>query len=286
MTQKLVLTLMVGCGGLIAPSAYAQESPAPVADSAASDESADSSRSPPPDPAPAPPAKSNRLTYSLGLRAAVGDLQNPQGNVSVRPVAGLRWGRWRLGIGDGTEWLRFSAARRESSLSFSGIETPRLNVSFSLRAQDVKTGGDWMPYDGHDLTIKGRASLGVNLTTRSALGIDIGQDLLNRGTGTTLGIGLSRTLIASDKDRLSIGGSVKWANREHWRNIYQNNPKVDTLHSGWGAMGANLSYRRRLTEHWAMFSSLGPSRPLGQMRQIENDRWVWSGEVGIIRFWQ
>jgi hypothetical protein len=45
--------------------------------------------------------ETNQLSYTLGTRLKSNDIGDWQNSARVRPVIGLRYGKWQLGIGDG-----------------------------------------------------------------------------------------------------------------------------------------------------------------------------------------
>ena len=62
-----------------------------------------------------PPELPAQVRYTLGLRLRSSDLSHLSGSSALRPVLGLRYGRWRIGIGDGQEWCAltvFEKSRR------------------------------------------------------------------------------------------------------------------------------------------------------------------------------
>lgn len=62
------------------------------------------------------------LKYTLGLKIRMDDIHQTTQSTKLRPVVGLRYGKWRVGIGDGEEWLRFNSFRKEPSLSYQWLK--------------------------------------------------------------------------------------------------------------------------------------------------------------------
>jgi hypothetical protein len=70
---------------------------------------------------------------------------------------GLRYDRWKLGIGDGSEWLRFNSFRKDSSLDYRWLDTHRYSLSLSLQLHTLTGGeGSDAPESGPH-TLRGRA---------------------------------------------------------------------------------------------------------------------------------
>ena len=229
------------------------------------------------------------MRYTLGGRFKFADFGDLNGDtVKLRPVIGLRWGRWRVGIGDGTEWLRFSGFRKEPGLSYDWFDSRRIKFGLSLRVQNVDTGQDWDPFESGRHTLRGRALWNIDVGHDWSIGIDLGHDLLRRGDGSTIGLGFSRSFMLSDVNMLLVSGGWGWGTGTHWRTAYRNTPLLDTsgIDTGWGSVSAGLAYRHRLSPEWSAFASAGPSRALGHVGTVVGDRWVWSGQVGVLRFFR
>ena len=82
----------------------------------------------------------NKLHYTLGIRMRADDINQDTRSAQLRPVLGLRYGRWRVGIGDGQEWLRFNSFRKEPTLSYQWIEKSNVSLGFSMRIHNLNTG--------------------------------------------------------------------------------------------------------------------------------------------------
>jgi hypothetical protein len=85
-------------------------------------------------------ATPSALKYTLGLKIRMDDISQNTQSTKLRPVLGLRYGKWRVGIGDGEEWLRFNSFRKEPSLSYQWVEKRNFNLGLSLRVHNLNTG--------------------------------------------------------------------------------------------------------------------------------------------------
>jgi outer membrane scaffolding protein for murein synthesis (MipA/OmpV family) len=227
----------------------------------------------------------SRWSYTLGVKVQSSDVTNASSDLSIRPVLGLRYGRWRLGHPTGTEWLRFSGYRKESNLAYQLRENERLKVGLSLRLQNLKYNNSFDGFYSGQHTVRGRVSVNYRLDPRWSLGSDLTQDLMNKGDGTTLSVGASYGMSLNDRSAINWSAGVNWATADHWATQLRLAPVPEGgWHAGLGSLGLGMSYRYALTSQWAWFGTLGTSRPLGQLRAISPNHLTWSGQVGVLYF--
>ena len=226
-----------------------------------------------------------RWRYTLGLKLKVNDLRHPSTGLALRPVLGLRYGRWRLGHATGNEWLQFSGYRKEANLAYQLRDDDRLKVDLSLRIQNLKDNSSFDGFSSGENTLRARVGVNYQLNKRWAVGTDVTQDLLGRGDGTTLSVGASYGLPLSLHSTLSLSAGVNWATAKHWAHLMREDP---TPPGGWqtglGSVGLGLSYRHALTPQWAWFGSVGGSHPLGQLKTTSANNLNWSGQIGLLYF--
>lgn len=237
---------------------------------------------------PVPPtseAPAHRWQYTLGLKLKSRDLADASTDLSLRPVLGLRYGRWRLGHATGDEWLAFSGYRKEANLAYQLRDDDRMQVALSLRIQNLKDNSSFDGFSSGQNTLRGRVSVNRSLSQRWSIGTDLTQDLLGRGDGTTLSLGASYGLPLSERSSLSLSGGFDWATANHWATQMRLMPAPQGgWRSGLGSVGLGLSYRYALTPQWAWFSTVGTSRPLGQVADISPSPLSWNGQIGILYF--
>ncbi len=230
-------------------------------------------------------AQSHRWSYTLGAKVQSRDVGDASTGLSMRPVVGLRYGRWRFGHPTGTDWLRFSGYRKEPNLAYQLREDERLKVGLSLRVQNLKDNRSFDGFSSGQNTVRGRVSVNYRLDPRWSLGGDLTQDLLNRGDGTTLSVGASYGMPLNDRSVISWSAGVNWATADHWATQWRlADLPQGGWHAGWGSLGFGMSYRYALTPQWAWFGTLSTHRPLGQVRDISSDPMHWSGQVGVLYF--
>ena len=84
--------------------------------------------------------KDSQFSYTLGLRIKSTDSENGQQSTRLRPIIGLRYGKWQIGIGDGRSWRNVGQFGTEPTLSYQLFEEPDLSVGLSMRVHNVSTG--------------------------------------------------------------------------------------------------------------------------------------------------
>jgi hypothetical protein len=234
---------------------------------------------------PLPLAENPVWDYTLGGSFKSSDLAQFTRTAGLEPVLGLRYGRWKLGIGDGTEWLRFNSFRKDSSLDYRWLDTRRYSLSLSLQLHTLTGGeGSDAPESG-PRTVRGRAIGNMAITRRWQAGLAYTQDLLGKGDSSTLGLGISYVWPLDPRSEMVLNAGLTWGTAGHWRNTY--GPRrwgADTLRTGIDSWGLGLSYKHRLARHWAWFGSLSFSGDLGPLAQLPGRHSGRSGQVGLLYF--
>ena len=226
-----------------------------------------------------------RWRYALGLKLKTRELANGHTDLALRPVLGVRYGRWRLGHATGDEWLTFSGYRKESNLAYQLRDDERLKVALSLRVQNLQDNSSFDGFSSGKNTLRARVGVNYQLNKRWSVGTDVTQDLMDRGDGTTLSVGASYGLPLSERSALSLSGGVEWATADHWATqLRLLPPPPGGWHSGLGSVGLGMSYRYAFTPQWAWFGSVGSSRHLGQVNAVSPSALSWSGQVGVLYF--
>ena len=239
-----------------------------------------------PTPTHAPSDTSARpWLYTLGVKLQSRDAADASTSLNLRPVLGLRYGRWRIGHPTGTEWLSFSGYRKESNLAYQWRDDERLKVGLSLRVQNLQDNSSFDGFSSGQNTLRGRVSVNYKLDRHWSLGSDLTQDLMDRGDGTTLSVGAAYGLPLSDRSALSLSAGLNWATADHWATQWRQAPApAEPWHSGLGSLGVGMSYRYALTPQWAWFGTLGSSRPLGQVQTVSPHNLNWQGQLGLLYF--
>lgn len=249
--------------------------------------------SPAPQTAPQDPAQEaianqeppHHWRYTLGLKLKSSDQADGGKSLALRPVLGLRYGRWRLGYATGDEWLKFSGYRKESNVAYELREDEKLKIALSARVQNLKDNDSFDGFSSGKNTLRGRVSIGYQLHKRWSMGSDVTQDLMNRGDGTTVSMGLSYLWPLSEHSSLSLSSGVTWATADHWATQLRLLPApAGGWQSGLGELGLGMSYRYAITSQWAWFGTLGTSRHLGQVNEVSPSTLSWNGQIGLLYF--
>ena len=232
-----------------------------------------------------PPELPAQVRYTLGLRLRSSDLSHLSGSSALRPVLGLRYGRWRIGIGDSQEWLRFNSFRKEPALTYQWIEKRDVSLGLSMRIHNLSTGQGFDLFEGGRKTLRSRALANARITDRWSAGIEWTQDLLNRGDSSSLGLGLAYAWPVTPHSELSLNAGVTWAPAEHWRTS-QGAARVGaaSLRTGTGSVGSGLSYKHSLSAQWAWYGSLGVNKDVGSVADLTGPHTLVNGQIGLLYF--
>ena len=229
------------------------------------------------------PAK--RWRYTVGLKLKTQDLADARTSLALRPVLGVRYGRWRLGHATGDEWLAFSGYRKEANLAYQLRDDERLKVDLSLRVQNLQDNSSFDGFSSGKNTLRARVGVNYQVNKRWSVGTDVTQDLMDRGDGTTLSVGASYGLPLSERSTLSLSAGVNWATADHWATqLRLLPPPPGGWHAGLGSVGLGMSYRYAFTPQWAWFGTVGSSRHLGQVDTVSPSALSWSGQIGVLYF--
>jgi hypothetical protein len=273
-TLRLSLTglLSLFCGSLLCgicqaqPSSMADTSDAPTAK-------------------PDTPEAASPWNYTLGMRVRADDINQASRSAKLRPVLGLRYGRWRVGIGDGQEWLRFNSFRKEPSLSYQWIEKNDISLGLSMRIHNLNTNESFDVFESGRKTLRSRVLANVRITDRWSAGVEWTQDVLNRGDSSTLGLGVSYAWPLSNHSELSLSSGLTWAPAEHWRTAAGiHRIGAGGLTTGTGSVGSGLSYKHSLSRRWAWYSTLGINKEVGNVAKLSGPHSLVNGQIGLLYF--
>jgi hypothetical protein len=258
----------------------------PVAEPAATPPTPAASATPAVDAPPAaPPERVDKFTtYVVGMRLKIPDLQHP-GQVKLRPTVGFRYGRWKIGTSSDVDgWLAFSGFRKEPTVAYELRTSERINTALSLRIHNLSTGDAFDAFETGRHTLRARALLGYQINPHWALGLELTQDILKRGDGTTFGVGLSRSIPIDEHSLLTLSSGVTWGSAVHGRTPNADHPLAQTLHAGFGSLGVGLGYRYAISPSWAWYVNVGTGRAIGQLSQISGTRWSTGAQLGLLYF--
>ena len=231
-------------------------------------------------------SESDQLYYTLGTRLKSNDLGDWQNTARVRPVIGLRYGKWQLGIGDGRAWRNLGQFGSEPTLSYQVMDEQDLNIGLSMRVHNVSTGESFDVFEGGKNTLRTRVMLHRKINQRWRFNADWTQDVLNKGDGTTLNLGLSYAWPVFQQSELILHADSTWATAEHWRNSGSQfkTGSLNLVTSGFQKVSAGLTFKQSLSRHWAWYSSFAISQPIAELKRISGSNEIASGQIGILYF--
>ena len=229
--------------------------------------------------------ESDQLYYTLGTRLKSNDMGDWQNTARVRPVIGLRYGKWQLGIGDGRAWRNLGQFGSEPTLSYQVMDEPDLNIGLSMRVHNVSTGESFDVFEGGKNTLRTRVMMHRKINKRWRLNVDWTQDILNKGDGTTLNLGLSYAWPVFQQSELILHADSTWATAEHWRNSasYVKQVPLDLVSTGFQKVSAGLTFKQSISRHWAWYSTFAISQPIAELKKVQA-REISSGQIGILYF--
>ena len=229
--------------------------------------------------------EADQIYYTLGTRLKSYDMGDWQNTARVRPVIGLRYGKWQLGIGDGRAWRNLGQFGSEPTLSYQVMDEPDLNIGLSMRVHNVSTGESFDVFEGGKNTLRTRVMMHRKINKRWRLNGDWTQDILNKGDGTTLNLGLSYAWPVFQQSELILHADSTWATAEHWRNsaLYVKQGPLDLVSTGFQKVSAGLTFKQSISRHWAWYSTFAISQPIAELKKVQA-REISSGQIGILYF--
>jgi len=220
--------------------------------------------------------RESSVSYALGLALS----STPQyagssrRDLSLKPIAAFRWGRFKLSSSGGSSILNFGEQTESSGVSADLIDTRALKLKLSARI-----GGGRKTSDSIDLaglpeirkTVFTRLSASYALTEQLSVTSTASWDVLSRGSGLTLSVGLGHSKYLNRRTIWNTGIGLTYGNATHMqsylgvpldtatatRAVYQSDAGIKDLSVGTGFMTA-------LSPRWIAFGQLGYSRLLGQ----------------------
>jgi hypothetical protein len=236
---------------------------------------------PPPVPLEPPVAA---WDYSLGLRWQASDLRHP--GLSLRPMLGLQYGRWRLGPVDGENWHRFGQVQQDNSLTYDWLRLSNLRTSLSASVVNLDRDSSLDAIRSGRKTVRGKASIDYFLPNRWSIGVVMTQDLMERGGGTTISPNWTYRQPLSDNSTLLLSQSITWGSRAHWQMVHQLRQDTPShIGQGLGSWDTQLTYRHRFQPHWVFFSQIGMNRAMGPTYAASSvPVTLYNAQLGVLYF--
>ncbi len=227
--------------------------------------------------------RSSELVWSLGMRLSMADLSQT-GQVSWRPMIGLRYGRWRTGVVDGDSWHRFGQIKTDNSLTYDLLDSVNWRTSLSASLLNLQRDSNFDTFQPGRKTMRGKATIDYLGWSHWSAGLIITQDLLNRGAGTGLSPTITYRQALSPDSTILLSQSLNWLRSDQWRYLH---PEIDRSQpSRWGtSMDTSITLRQRWQPHWSWFAQLNRNHVLRTGDpSVQPGQTTWSGQIGMIHF--
>ena len=228
----------------------------------------------------------SELVWSLGLRFKMDDMSQP-GQVGLRPMIGLRYGRWRTGAVDGESWHRFGEVKTDNTLTYDWLDSPLWRTSLSASILNLQRDSTFDAIQSGRKTVRGRATIDYMGWSHWSAGLVLMQDLLDRGAGTTLSPSVTYREALTDDSTILLSQSFTMSKSDLWRYTTAPDPSIGPDQSSrWGtSMDTSLTLRQRWKAHWSWFAQISRSQVLRAGDPIAHPgQATWAGQIGVLYF--
>lgn len=233
--------------------------------------------------APAPPASSPSWGYALGstIERAPPYPGAGFGRLTLRPVAMLKVGRWRLSTSRGTGLYGFANEGAGSGASTELVDAGRWRLGVSFRYDSGRKASESPLLTGLpdiERTLRGRLYAHRDLSKRWSVNTSLSQDLLGRGGGAMarVGVGYRQPFVWADRPwEWSVHASTGWADRTHLQTRYGITAEQSAAsglpafeaRAGMLDAGTGATLTAAVAPSWVAFTTVGTSRLLGDAAQ-------------------
>jgi len=210
------------------------------------------------------------------------------GTMKLHLSLGLRYGRWRIGQTDGSNWHRFGQVLQDSNLTYDVKQDDKWSMAISGSIINLDHNSQFDAIKAGRKTLRAKAGVSYRLPNRWSVGLIATQDMFMRGDGTTLSPTLAYRQPISEVSTLLFTQSMTWGSRAHWQTQQARDPLVRTHQGGGlGEYAAQLTLRRRLSPHWAVYSQVAAQHTLSPVQALplpHAPNWTYSGQFGLMYF--
>jgi outer membrane scaffolding protein for murein synthesis (MipA/OmpV family) len=190
----------------------------------------------------------------------------------VIPGIFIRWGRYTVTNAGGFVTRRDDDVMR--GLAADLVRSDRLRVNLALRIDRGRASNDSAALSGLEnvrSTVRGRLIVTRSFDTGVSATLGTSVDLLARGGGTLVDIGLGKSFPLAPKASWSVGVGATAASRRYMQSYFGITPQqaVNTGYpeyapaSGWRDASASLGTRREFGNRWIGYAGYSRSRLLG-----------------------
>jgi outer membrane scaffolding protein for murein synthesis (MipA/OmpV family) len=213
--------------------------------------------------------------------------------LSVTPGFYLRRGRWSISNQGAFVTRRADDVFR--GLALDAVHTDRVRVNLALRLDNGRRSSDSEALAGIEnvrRTVRMRSSVTWQLDDNWKVAAGLNTDLLGRGGGNVIDIGIGHDRRVSPRIVWNVGGGVNWADGRYMRSWYGVNASesaasrypVYTPGSGLRDVGVSTSFRMEINPRWtALWGAsygklLGPAA--GSPLTTSTRQWSLNGGIG------
>lgn len=226
------------------------------------------------------------LAWSLGLRLHMNDLRQPD-RLGLRPMIGLRYGRWRTGVVDGENWHRFGQVKNDNTLTYDVLGAPRWRSALSASIVNLQRDSTFDAFQSGRKTLRGRAAVDYLGWSHWSVGLTVTQDLLDRGAGTAFTPSLTYRQALSEDSTILLSQSFTVSRSDAWRYAAADRPEIDlSQRSGWArSMDTSLTLRQRWKAHWSWFAQINRNEVLrAGDPTVRSGQTTWAAQAGVVYF--
>jgi hypothetical protein len=227
------------------------------------------------------------FNYTLGMRLKSNDISSWSQAARLRPIIGVIYGKWRVGMGDGQNWQSVGQYGTEPTLSYQFIEKNDLAIGLSMRVHNTHTGESYDVFESGEKTLRSRLQIQQKINRQWNLELDWTQDLLHKGDSTAIHLGVSYVWPIFQKSEIIFNAGTAWGTADHWRNADQQwSPELDLrrVKTGFEKVKAGITFKQLMTKEWAWYASMGISQNVFDLKRLQGSREITSGQIGILYF--
>ena len=227
----------------------------------------------------------HRLVWSLGMRLKFDDVLH-SASPSLRPMIGLRYGRWRTGPVDGDSWHRFGQIRTDNTLTYDWLDSKLWRTSVSASIVNLQKDSPTDVLEPGRKTVRGKAIIDYMGWSHWSAGIMLTQDLMGRGAGTALSPSVTYRQAVTDDSTILLSQSITWTSQTQSKTTHSFEPLAAVhMGAGWASTDSTLTLRQRWKDHWSWFMQIHRSQALGPFYPgAERDPVSWGAQAGVIYF--
>lgn len=220
-------------------------------------------------------------TWVIGMSVNNGPVfsgSDRRGN-GVRPVLGLKYGRYTISSGGGGSLLDFDIDAADSGVSARLLEWDNFRLSATLRLDRGRKGADDEVLRGLpdvDKTLRGRIAGVYDFNRWTSVKVALNQDLLGKGGGGVLGTTFRYEYQITPQTELQFAAGFNVANSTHMRSYYgvpasaagttSNLPAFDAR-GGLQSTSLGVELKTALTDHWVLSGGLSFNQLRGDARR-------------------